>query len=869
MSTPMRRQYLDLKSQHPDTLLLFRMGDFYETFDDDAHILAEVCGIALTSRPVGKNQRVPLAGVPHHALESHLGKLIGRGYRVAIAEQVSDPGQGLVDREITQVMTRGTVTEPNLLTPQRNLLLAVHLEVQECGAGLAYCDLAEGILATCQLQASSLRALTDAVTDELTRLEPSEILTSPLLAQQSPELVRALDRLDSATSELEPWLWEYRASRQRMQEHFRVRSLDGFGLADKPLAVGAVGALLHYIQQFQPLVASHLDRVATYSRSDFMVLDEFTRLNLELTENLRTRTAEGSLLAVLDRTLTPMGARLLREWLGQPLLNVADIAARLEAVNQLHADGLELRRIRDALKPMGDLARWVQRVRYGTASPRDLVGIRETLARIPQLADPETQIAEGPITALLRGLPQCTDTWALLDRALVADPPASLSLGGLIREGYDRALDALVREAHNAKESLARMEQTERQRLNLPSVKVGFNKVFGYYIEVPRSQSHRVPADYVRKQTLVNAERYFTEELKRCESLILTSDQKQLELEQTLYRDIREQVRARQSELQILAERLALLDVYSSLALVAVENRYVRPEVSDSFDLFIQQGRHPVVEHTLSETTFVPNDCTMTREQTVQILTGPNMAGKSTYLRQIALTVLMAQMGSFVPARAARIGVVDRIFTRIGANDAIQRGLSTFMVEMIETANILNHASPRSLLILDEIGRGTSTYDGLAIAWAILEYVHNAGHLGAKTLFATHFHELTDLAERLPRIRNLHVAIDDSGEDIAFLHTIAEGRAQRSFGVHVGRMAGLPQAVVDRADQILGQLEASGAAVPDSLADLVPEPQGAVQPVLFLEEHPAVSALRRMDMDSMTPLEAINQLYALVKLTRE
>ena len=873
MTTPMRRQYLDLKRQHPDTLLLFRLGDFYETFDEDARTLAKVCDVALTSRPVGHDQRVPLAGVPYHSLDTYLGKLMAAGLKVAIAEQVSEPGKGLVERQITQVMTRGTVTSPDLLTQAQNLLAAVSLDRSLNMAGIAHCDLTEGHLAVTQLEAAGSAELEIQVADELMRLEPSEILVSTRFRAENPDLDGTLQRMGCVISELEPWIWAEPRADQQVREQFRVQSLEGFGLAHKPAAVSAVGGLLHYVQSYQPLIVPHLDRVQTYAVTDFMNLDEFTRLNLELTENLRTRTQEGSLLEILDRTLTPMGGRRLRQWLGQPLLDVSSIDHRLDAVTQLYDDGLELRALRELLAQIGDLSRWVQRTLYGTALPRDLAGIRNTLALVPDLATRLQETGPGPVTDLLHTLPRCSDIHDLLDRALVANPPPALNQVGMIRTGFDAELDKLVAQTHDAKTRLAQMEQTERERLDIPSLKVGYNKVFGYFIEVSRSQSPKVPPEYIRKQTLVNAERYFTEELKSYESLILNADQRQLELEQELFRGICAKLRDRQEDLQHLAHQLATLDVYAALAECAVLHNYARPNMTDAFGLPIQEGRHPVVAKAtaLPDVAFVPNDVHMEADNALQILTGPNMAGKSTFLRQVALIVLMAQMGSYVPARAASIGVVDRIFTRIGASDAIQRGLSTFMVEMVETANILHHATNRSLLILDEIGRGTSTYDGLAIAWAILEYIHNAEHLGAKTLFATHFHELTDLAERLPRVRNYHVTVDDTGETITFLHTIVAGRAERSFGVQVGRMAGLPLAVVHRADQILGQLEASGAAVPASLGDVISEakPEQAVQPTLYLEEHPAVSALKNLQVDGITPLDAMNKLYELVKLAEQ
>ena len=871
MTTPMRAQYLELKQRHPDTLLLFRMGDFYETFDEDAEVLAEVCEVALTSRPVGGNQRVPLAGVPYHSVDSYLAKLVESGIKVAIAEQMSEPGKGLVEREITQVLTRGTLTSPDLLTARSHRLAAVHLAADQLSAGIAVGDVAEGSCQATELRDSHSDELRTRVIDELTRLEPSEVLMATGLGDQVPALAQVLERLGASVSELEPWVWAEPGAARRVLEHCRISRLDGFGLANKPRAVAAVSALFHYVREYQPAIAQHLNRVQTYETSKFMLLDEYTRLNLELVENLRTRQVEGSLLETLDRTQTPMGARLLRDWLGRPLLDTGSINTRLDAVEALFGNGLVLRDVQALLRRVGDLARRVQRAVYGSASPRDLGGVRDSLVLTPDLNRSLRELETPTAPEFLATVPECPAALQLLRAALPDELPATLGQGGLIRAGFRPELDELKHRVQAARQRLLEMEESERRATGLPGIKVGFNRVFGYYLEVPKAQSARVPDTYIRKQTLVNAERYFTEELKHLETEILNSEQRMADLEQQLFREVVLSLQAHTDELRALAGRLARLDVAAALAQAARDNRYVRPEMHDGFDIAIAQGRHPVVEATLTETGFVPNDLRMAEGSAIQILTGPNMAGKSTYLRQAAVICLMAQMGSFVPAESARLGLVDRIFTRIGASDAIQRGLSTFMVEMIETAYILNHATRRSLLILDEIGRGTSTYDGLAIAWAILEFVHNAEGLGAKTLFATHFHELADLADRLPHIQNRHVQVDDSGGSITFLHTIAEGAAGRSFGVHVGRMAGLPKAVHERAAEILGQLEASGAAVPDSLADLIqaPAPDQTVQSTLFLEEHPALQALRQLDVNSLSPMEAMNRLYDLVRIAEE
>ncbi len=870
----MRRQYLQLKSQHPDCILFFRLGDFYETFDTDAEIVAEVCDVALTSRPVGSNQRVPLAGVPYHSVEGYLAQMVEAGYKVAIAEQVSEPGAGLVQREIQQVVTKGTIAEPSMLDDDRNnYLVAVLFNARGNEAGIAYCDITTGEFAATQISGRDSAETERRLEEELGRLQPSELITSDWNVEQSG-LAPLFNSLQALVSQVEPWQVELDTGRAALQRHLRVSSLDGFGLHQKPQAVRAAAAILAYLQEMQPSALSQLVHLHSYAVSEFMVLDESTRRNLELTETMRGADVKGSLLAVLDQTLTPMGGRLLRRWLGRPLLDIARINQRLDAVQTLVEDADLRLRVRDALRGMGDLERWISRITQGRALPRDLLGVRAVLRRAPglrNLLEPKRAQAEGssPLTPLhsLLDFPDCTAALELLERAVADEPPATLAAPGFIRPGYSEDLDAIVHNSRHAKEWVASLEQVERDRLDIKSLKVGYNKVFGYYIEVRHTHADKVPQEYIRKQTLTNAERYITPELKEYESLILNADERRLALEQQLFRRICEELTARADEIRCLAEGLALLDVYASLAEVALKRSYCRPQIDSGAEISISAGRHPVVERTIDE-PFVPNDAQLSPGGLIHILTGPNMSGKSTYLRQTALITLLAQIGSFVPAAAARIGVVDRIFTRIGASDELHRGQSTFMVEMIETANILNHATERSLLILDEIGRGTSTYDGLAIAWAVVEHIHNHPSLRAKTLFATHYHELTDLSGRLPQVINYHVAVDDSGDDVVFLRRILPGKTDRSYGVHVAQMAGLPRAVVRRAEEILFDLEASGAAGPSTLLDQAPgrKQKAALQVGLFAADHPAVESLRSLDVDALSPLDALNRLYELRQL---
>lgn len=888
MTTPMRQQYLSLKSQYPDCILLFRLGDFYETFDDDAKIIAKVCDVVLTSRPVGNDQRVPLAGVPYHSVEGYIARLIEAGYRVAVADQVSEPGKGLVEREVTRVITKGTLVEPGMLDEKRNnYLAAVSFNSRGTAAGLAYADITTGEFAATDIGGAQPDEVERRVGEELSRLQPSELITIDWQPAES-SLHGLVDLLHPVISSVEAWQTAPDTAYTKLLRHFHVSTLDGFGLHQGSEAVRASAGILAYLQAMQPGALKQLTRLASYTVGEFMTLDESTRRNLELTETLRGNDAHGSLLGVLDRTLTPMGGRLLRRWLNQPLLDVTAIQRRLDVVEYFIANTPARLELRELLREMGDLERWTNRVTQAVALPRDLVGIRTVLMQVPAVC----KILAGEVAGMgwnghainhnaanppsLPTLPLCDEVLQTLAMSLADDPPATLATPGIIRPGYRSELDELVERSRYAKDWIANLERTERERLDIKSLKVGFNKVFGYYIEITNTHGGKVPADYIRKQTLANAERYITPDLKEYEALVLNADERRLDIEQELFGEIGSAVAAHAAELLTLAASLAELDVYSALAEVALSHRYVRPEVDEGPGIEIAAGRHPVVELTLTDEPFVPNDTHLTPDACIHLLTGPNMAGKSTFLRQTALITLMAQIGSFVPADAAHIGVVDRIFTRIGASDEIHRGQSTFMVEMVETANILNHATRRSLLVLDEIGRGTSTYDGLAIAWAVIEYIHNHPELRAKTLFATHYHELTDLPERLPHVVNYNVAVDDSGdgEDVVFLRRIIPGKADRSYGVHVARMAGLPSAAVARAEEILGELERSGAAGPKRLFDAVSAKGGAkgksaaMQVSLFADVHPVVEALRQLDVNGLTPLEALNRLFELQQLAK-
>ena len=858
MTTPMRRQYLRIKKRFPDTIVLFRLGDFYETFDDDAKLVSEVCDIVLTSRPVGKGERVPLAGVPYHAVESYLARLIAAGYKVAIVEQTEQEApRGLMQREVVRVVTPGTVVEPALLEEKRNnYLAAVALGSERIG--LAYADITTGEFRTTQFDGKQAR---QQAWEELERLQPAEILISD----------KAHLTLESAArftfSEYPDWHFDHDNAERALLEHFGVASLDGYGCSGLPLAVSAAGTIVQYLAETQKAALQQLTQLSTYSTEAFMTLDAATRRNLELTSTIRSGSVRGSFLGVLDDTKTAMGARLLRHWLSQPLLNLAALQHRQDGVQAFYDDTPHRVALRNLFKRVADMERLTNRVVQYIARPRDLIGLRGSLQVVSEIIPLlQEMAAEGSIPPPIDALDPCTEVITLISQAIVPEPPATLSAGGVIAPGFSSELDSVVNASRKAKEWVAGLERHERKRTDIKSLKVGYNKVFGYYIEVTKANLSKVPDDYVRKQTLVNAERFITPELKEHESLILNAEERRAELEGQIYRQVCEQVAAAASRMLSTAHALAELDVYAALAEVTQRNRYMRPTLNESDTIHIVNGRHPVVELTLHEEPFVPNDTQLSPQEAILVITGPNMSGKSTYLRQVALIVLMAQIGSFVPADVAEIGLVDRIFTRVGAQDEISAGQSTFMVEMVETANILNHATDRSLLVLDEIGRGTSTYDGISIAWAVVEYIHNHPRLQSKTLFATHYHELTELARFLPRVGNYNVAVAEEGDRVVFLHKIVPGGADRSYGIHVAQLAGLPKTVIRRAEEILKNLEEE---VQRSPTGAVPRRVTQVQQLSFLSaSHPVLEELKALDITSMSPLEAINKLYELQEKTK-
>ncbi len=902
--TAMMRQWADLKRDFPACLILFRLGDFYEAFNEDAAVLAEVCGLTLTSRPVSKGTRIPMAGVPYHAVDGYIAQLVKAGVRVAIAEQTggeSSPekrsrmsrpasrsaaadgavsngagagsaagagGREIIRREVVRVVTAGTLVEGDLLESSVDNFLAA-LSIGEDGLGLAHLELSTGDFSTTDFIGDGADA---RVVDELTRLRPAELLVPEATASSRSAWLESLgDRLSRLGCPTQvvvrpSWHFEFEIARRSILEHFGAERLDGYGCAERVLAAGAAGAAIAYVLETQRGTAGQIMRLSTYDVSGYLVLDAVSRRSLEISRAMRDGRVKGSLLWVIDMTVCAMGGRTLRRWVERPLAVQARIESRLDAVQALLDADLSRDALRAVMKRVPDLERLTNRVVAGYAGPRELAGLADGLLEVPELVaciDSEPTWADRLPSFDAEPLAALGD---MLRAALADDPPATLD-GTVFRRGFDPALDAIHDSVAAAREWIAGLEARERSRTGIERIKVGYNKVFGYFLSVPKRMADDVPADWIRKQTLVDQERYVTPELKEREGEVLEAERRISERERALFAELVAAVVAGAEGPLSAARDIGRLDALSSLAEVARRYDYSRPEIDDSGELEIRAGRHPVVERMQAE-PFVPNDLTL-RAGEIALLTGPNMAGKSTIGRQAALITILAHVGCFVPARSARIGLADRVFTRIGAHDEIAAGQSTFMVEMVETANILNHATARSLVILDELGRGTSTYDGIAIAWAVIEYLHDGPTKGPRTIFATHYHELTALAERLARVTNLSMAVAETDRGIRFLHRVEAGAADRSYGVHVAELAGLPRDVVRRAWEILGTLEAdagvplqqaSGRPARDVRGD-IPEQLPLLAPVE--REHPAVRALRELDPDNLSPLEALEALYEL------
>jgi len=863
--TPMRRQYLEIKSQYPDCILMFRMGDFYEMFDEDAEIASRELDITLTARAHGKGtDKIPMAGVPYHSVDGYIQKLIEKGHHVAVCDQITEPtGRGIVEREVTRVMTPGTIVEPSLLDEGKPNYLMGILPVGDpdtgrwTKAGIAFADISTGEFSATQFEGDDVGML---VFEELARIAPREVIIPESWYERGVTMPDGVH-----LSSVQDWTFEFAGADQLLRDHFRVTTLDGYGLKGQNFAISAAGGVLQYLRVTQKNSLDQLVNIRSYSTSSFMVLDQFTRRNLELVETIRSRKTRGSLLGILDRTVTAMGARLLRTWLNQPLLELSRLNARLDAVEALVSSEILRDEIAQELKQVSDIERLTNRLVLGKLGPRDLLSLRDSLAAIPHLCELVEEMEK--LSAIYERLDPCEPVLDLINSGIQDEPPATLNNIGIIREGYSDELDKILHSTQDARDWIANLESHERRRTGIASIKVSFNKVFGYYIEVTKAHTDKVPEDYVRKQTLVNAERYITPELKEYETLVLNAEEEILETERRLFEELCQKLSQHRESLLKTARAIAHLDGFLSLADVAVREAYVRPTLTEDNVLHVEAGRHPVVEKLLETTTrYVANDSDFDEDSRVHIITGPNMSGKSTYIRQVAIITLMAQIGSFVPADSATIGLVDRIFARIGAQDEIHAGQSTFMVEMVETARLLSGSTGRSLLILDEIGRGTSTYDGLAIARAVIEYIHNNPRLNCRTLFATHYHELTELPNILPRTENYNVAVAEQGEDIVFLHKVLPGGADQSYGVHVAQLAGMPRPVVERARELLVQLEEGGSDF------TISKPKSSKpQQISFFDapENPAIDVLKNIEVDNLSPLEALTKLYELKRLASE
>ena len=862
--TPLMQQWREVKERHQDALVFFRVGDFFELFYGDAEEGARLLGLTLTSRNNGAASRVPLAGVPVKALDDYLSRLVRAGRRVAICDQVEDPSQakGIVRREVTETVTPGTVLQDALLASRRNNFLVALTPLSDGERGLAAVDLSTGELVLQRLGE-------DELAPELGRLEPSEILLPRSQEGAAPEWAPASPQGPLRTHR-DDWIFDPEIAAAELRRRYRVHSLDAFGFQrDDGLLVGAAGALVAYLQEIRPGGRLHLRPPRIERPGAAMVLDEMTRRNLELVEPLRAGEEGGTLLAVLDLAVTAMGARLLRRWTLRPLVEPRGIWDRQDAVGELAERPGLAGALRSRLSSVGDLERLSGKVGAGRVTPRELLALGRSLAEVPELAR-ALEGAGAPLLEEIRsGLDPLTDVRELLASAMADDAPASLQDGGVIRRGYSRELDELRDALDGARDFIAGLQTRERERTGIASLKVGFNKVFGYYLEVTRTHLPKVPEDYLRKQTLAGAERYFTPELKEWEEKVLGAEERTQALEAELFAEVRSRVAEQVGRIQATAARVAELDVLGTLAEVAEHRGWVRPEVTTGFDLVVSAGRHPVVETMMPREDFIPNDITLDEEKRVVILTGPNMAGKSTVLRQVGLIQLLAQMGSFVPADRARLGVCDRIFTRVGASDNLARGQSTFMVEMNETAAILHGATSRSLILLDEIGRGTSTYDGVSIAWAVTEYLHE--RTGAKTIFATHYHELTQLGDLLPGVRNMNVLVREVGDQVVFLRRLEEGGADRSYGIQVARLAGLPEEIIARAGELLRELEGTHSGGGEGLGRHGrhrPASEPPPDQLSLFPQHPVLGLLREVEIERLTPLEALNLLDELARQVR-
>ena len=871
--SPMMAQYMETKKQYQDCILFYRLGDFYEMFFDDALTASRELEITLTGKECGLEERAPMCGVPYHAVDSYLSRLVQKGYKVAIAEQMEDPKQakGLVKREVIRVVTPGTITSSQALDETKNnYLMAIVYLGDKMGVSVA--DITTGDFLVTEV--GSERSLFD----EINKFSPAEIIYNDAFAMSGISLDEMKDRYHFAVSAVDSHYFQDESCRKVLKEHFKVNGLEGLGLGDYDSGVIAAGAVLQYLYETQKTTMDHLTSIVPYSTGNYMVLDSSTRRNLELLETMREKQKRGSLLWVLDKTRTEMGARLLRTWIEQPLIHKEEILERQKAIEELNMNYISREELREYLNPVYDLERLIGRISYKSANPRDLLAFRNSIAMVPYMKQLLQEFTCANLKALEEEMDPLEDLNDLISRAIAEEPPVTVREGGIIRDGFHEEADRLRHAKTEGKTWLAELEARERDKTGIKNLKVKYNKVFGYYFEVTNSFKDLVPDYFIRKQTLTNAERYTTDELKELEDVILGAEDKLFSLEYELFCQVRDAVGAQVVRIQKTARAIAETDVYASLSTVATRNDYVKPSINEKGVIQIKAGRHPVVEKMMRDDLFVSNDTYLDNgKNRISIITGPNMAGKSTYMRQTALIVLMAQIGSFVPASQANIGICDRIFTRVGASDDLASGQSTFMVEMTEVANILRNATRNSLLILDEIGRGTSTFDGLSIAWAVVEHISNTRLLGAKTLFATHYHELTELEGLMSGVNNYCIAVKEQGDDIVFLRKIVKGGADKSYGIQVAKLAGVPDTVINRAKELVEQLvdtdltartrEIAGANASASSHKPVPKPDDVEMSQLTLfdtvREDDIIQEIKDMELGNMTPIDALNTLYRL------
>ena len=870
--TPMMKQYMQTKEEYKDCILFYRLGDFYEMFFDDALTASKELEITLTGKNCGLEERAPMCGIPYHAVDSYLNRLVSKGYKVAICEQVEDPktAKGIVKREVIRVVTPGTNLDTQGLDETKNnyIMCIVYMADRY---GLSVADVTTGEYLVTELDSQT------KLMDELYKFMPSEIVCNEAFYMSGLDLDDLKNRLHMAIYSLEAWYFDDALCRETLQEHFKVASLEGIGLSDYECGMIASGALLKYLEETQKNSLSHMSRLTRYATGNYMVLDSATRRNLELVETLREKQKRGSLLWVLDKTKTAMGARTLRKYIEQPLIDKESIVKRLDAVAELKDNAICREEIREYLNPVYDLERLVGKITYQSANPRDLIAFQSSLSMLPSVKCILKDMESDLLKEIYEELDPLEELCDLVGRAIQEEPPLAMKEGGIIKDGYNEEVDRLRKAKSEGKNWLADLETKEREKTGIKNLRIRYNKVFGYYLEVTNSFKDLVPDYYTRKQTLANAERYIIPELKELEDTILGAEDKLCALEYELYCEVRNTIAAELTRIQRTAKAVAKLDVIASLALVAERNNYVRPKINEKGVIDIRDGRHPVVEKMIPNDMFIANDTYLDdKKQRISIITGPNMAGKSTYMRQAALIVLMAQLGSFVPASSANIGLVDRIFTRVGASDDLASGQSTFMVEMNEVANILRNATSKSLLILDEIGRGTSTFDGLSIAWAVVEYISNSKLLGAKTLFATHYHELTELEGKISNVNNYCIAVKEKGDDIVFLRKIVKGGADKSYGIQVAKLAGVPDPVINRAKEIVEELVT--ADITGKVKDIAVQGSETkkktqkkldevdlTQFSLFdtVKDDDVLNELKELDISHMTPMDAMNKLYQL------